>query len=960
MMKLHDLYGQSFSHEFQFTNPDSIKNAVKRYNQQRAAERDENRKEKELHKLSKPRFCKMRNTGRDVLGMVTSRDLDVETQMSLRAKQQLLDLQQSSGGNSRSSSCRSRYRSPSSCSNDDQENDVQLGVHRLAGGADTIAPHAVNRSKKLRNRKVKPGAVKQKLSDTDHYAARIEGLHREVCAELKSMGQTQSEQLRLTSPRRKLKQRRVQKQQPVKYQAAANQPQQAPQQAPIKKTEQRRKPSINTESAPVHSEPDMILQRLKQKLNEDEPMKMKQVSYEDYPQPESQWADIIPSPMMPQAVDVNMCEPLIARQSAGCLFMEQHVPVEPVPLDPYFVEDSDLEQEYADRPGYMRYIERLPYTLSEPDVAENGGPQKACFVELEPHPHWISFQRSLKPMHYTSQRSDTDTCTLCEQEEQEREQLTYCRHEEQSTATAATDRTTVTINPAANGSATARQQQQPPQSSARRYGHRLSLDPATPANIKLRTPKATQMAQALRSGGGGGSGSSRQPKRKLLQESPAAAKAQTLGRQPGGRDKEQQQQQAVGGMSSPQPQPQTEASTAMAATPAQTPPAKSAAPRRKARTVICTRSLENLKYQKMSIYNKISLTQERIISALDRLQSSLLQLPLISNSSQEKQRRERNAFNFCVRFSRNFLYPLRGMIEDVRCTPVANFNSATSNEASQRVVCVYGLMHHSIGRYQRQVRYFLLDKVPQKLSALIEMMYTLTNVCLEKGVLDRHDPVVECLQQRCTSFLTFIEDMQEQRFQLARETYRRLQRRVHGNVHGHGLGHGHGHGQVRPGMHERYDLKMFLNDLKLYEPRLVPKERIEKRRPRPWLRKPKLLADPIGSAQPVPGVILGQPPEIQPEQPTEDVPTHIECVQCGDYRGEPSSELDEEPSEDQKHQLTNILALLQQPGREKRELHRQLLEAMEHVTKSQVREVLDPLVRSLGAMLDKKFTDEAP
>ncbi|XP_030567278.1 uncharacterized protein LOC115767221 [Drosophila novamexicana] len=948
MMKLHDLYGQSFAHEFQFTNPDSIKNAVKRYNLQRAAERDENRKEKEMHKLSKPRFCKMRNTGRDVLGMVTSRDLDVETQMSLRAKQQLLDLQQSSGGNSRSSSCRSRNQSQSSCSNDDQENDVQHGVHRLVGGADTIAPRAANRSKKLRNRKVKRGAAKQKLSDADHYTARIEGLHREVCAELKSMGQTQSE-LRVASPRRKLKQQRVQKQ-PVKSQAVANQPQQAP----IKKAEQRRKPLMNPESAPVHSEPDVILQRLKQKLNEDEPMIMKQVSYEDYPQPEGQWADIISSPMMPQAVDVNMYEPLTVRQSAGCMFMEQHVPVEPEPLDPYFVEDSDLEQEYADRPGYMRYIERLPYNLSEPDMAENGGPQKACFVELEPHPHWISFQRSLKPMHYTSQRSETDTCTLCEQEEQqqeqEQEQLTYCRSEEQSTATAATDRATGTINHAVHGSSTGRpsaarqqQQQPPPQSSARRYGHRQSPDPVTPANTKFRTPKATQMAQAVRGGGGGGSGSSRQPKRKLLQESPAAAKAQTLGRQPGGRDKEQQQ--AVVAIPSPQPQPQAELSTAMAAIAVQAPPAKNATPRRKARPVVCTRSLENLKYQKMSIYNKISLTQERIISALDRLQGSLLQLPLISNSSQEKQRRERNAFNFCVRFSRNFLYPLRGMIEDVRCTPVANFNSSTSNEASQRVVCVYGLMYHSIGRYQRQVRYFLLDKVPQKLSALIEMMYTLTNVCLEKGVLDRQDPVVECLQQRCTSFLTFIEDMQEQRFQLARETYRRLQRRVHGN--------GHGHGQARPGMHERYDLKMFLNDLKLYEPRLVPKERIEKRRPRSWLRKPKLLPDPNSSAQPVPGVILGQPAEIQPEQPTEDVPTHIECVQCGDYRGEPSSELDEEPSEGQKHQLTNILALLQQPGREKRELHQQLLEAMEHVTKSQVREVLDPLVRSLGAMLHK-------
>lgn len=838
MLKFHDLYGQSFAHEFQFSNPDSIRNAVKRYNLQRAAEREENKKEKDSNRMNKLRFCKIRNTGQDVQGMVTSRDLDVETQMSLDTR----DTSSSSPSASGNNSC---------CNINDHEIEVETSaaiVERLAGGADTVRP----RVKASRGRKQKRGVVKQKMTPVrklklnthDEYAAHIEELHREVCKELQDIapfelkGNFKKHQSK-PRPNKKINQKQ-----------------------PAFKTKSNFKPPATLKHIPPEqTEQDKIMQRLMQVLSVDDQLNAKQMSYEDCGRAQVPWQDITPSPLLPEVMNAQLCRALSTTPSMAYLFMKEHGLPCGTDADPAFVEDSDLEQEFVDRPGYLRFIERLPLNPSE--YLETPSSQKPCFVELQPYPHWIRYQRSVKPMHYSSQRSETDTntLTLCDvqQQEQEQEQL---------------------------------QKEKKPA---------IERNKSRPMSLGVPTPRKRRLLKH----------------KQLPQEEAAVTNEQLMSRQPGGKEKQELS-----------PLPMATISHHISKR------------RKNGRNVIFTKSLENLKYEKMAIYNRISLTQERIITSLDRLQGKLLQLQMPTCSNQEKQRMERNAFKFCVKFSRNYLYPLRGLIENVRCTPVASFNSAASNEASQRVVCVYSLMLHSIASYKKQLKYFLLDNVPQKLSALIEMMYTLTNVCLDKGVLDRQDPVVDCLQQRCTSFLTFIEDMQQERFQLARETYRRLQKRA---------------GTGKSGMRERYDLKMFLNDLKLYEPRLVPKERPEKRRQRGWIRRPKRETIPIND-QSQQGIQMEPTVENTNVDPVLEVPTHIECVQCGDYRCDPSSDCFE-PSSDQKHQLANILALLQQPCREKRELHQQLLEAMEHVTRSHVREVLEPLVHSIGAILDRNMGD---
>lgn len=928
----------------------------------------------------------MRCNNNDVLGMVTSRDLDVETQMSLNAADmtavQLADFNSGTSDNSDNSGdqsgCDGGGGGGLRLSSDQENAGTRVRSRmRLVGGADKRISGRT-KGKVIHRRKQKSLKGKKQLfslEDTDPYCKQIEGLHREVCAELNVMRAARLEQesysklgrsaggktSKLASNKRKttnriasiiskarnnvnnniaLSKRKLpfycKPQEKMMFNAHANQKMTTP-----------------------HMDPDSIMQRLRQVLSVDQKLFAMQTSYLDYSQAQIQWADVIPSPILPphgeEAMDCQAQSPNPQRECPEC----------PQVADDYYADDSDLEQEFVDRPAYMRYIERLPYNGSEQEIGDVANCQKGCFVDLEPHPHWISCKRSLKPMHYTSQRSESDTSTLCDPEEH-REMMAEHQRKHQP-------------QPRKHKKQHDEQHQQEGKQQFKQHQHKRQRQHEDQHHQDHQQQQQQQLLQEQQQYLQGKleqlqtkkdeAGEQLPPPRHKLKAMPAMqvaddktarsmpksprpvrhgklqdATAMLTNRQPGGRDKQV-----------PPPTPViTNGATASAASPNPTPPTTTPR-RRKARTVVVTQSLENLKYEKMVIYNRISMTQERIIGALDNLQCRLLKLQIPTCSNQEKMRRERNAFEFCVKFSRNFLYPLRGLIDEVRCTPMAHYHSATSNEASQKVACSYQLMLNSIGSYKRRLRYFLLDKVPQKLSALIEMMYTLTNVCLDKGILDRQDPVVECLQQRCTNFLSFIEDMQQERFQLARETYRRLQKRSHG--------HGRGEGVT----HERYDLKMFLNDLKLYEPRLVPKDRNEKPRSEknrtekpPRVRVPrKRKAPALLTTDQVPAAPSLEIAKLQKE--LTDVTTHIECVHCGDCRNDGlSTEADEEvPPSNQKEQLSNILALLQQPHRERRELHQQLLEAMEHVTKSQVREVLDPLVRSLGVMINKKVLESS-
>ncbi|XP_043658996.1 uncharacterized protein LOC122623743 isoform X2 [Drosophila teissieri] len=880
--------GRGSNFEFRFAGPESIPNAVRRYNALRGAELAQMKRQREMgraHVPSMPRFCKVRRPGQDVTSMVTSRDLDVVTQLSLDSESIYNDDNEDHDDNDDHEDHDDNDDNDDhddNNANDDAEydgsdsNDFQYQAQqspRLCGGSES--PKVVKKKSRARKKQIATSRRRNhhmEAMQQDHTYERLEELHREVCAELQSLGESSPVSPDATPrPQVLAKQRRMW----AKKQRKA---QEAPPQASW----------VDGDSSPAT---------------------MGLISYEDYHQPQPKWADILPSEMASQAIKVNVCQAQNATSLSAYEFMEQHGTVEPEPVMPFFLEDSDLEHEYADRPGYMRYVEPKPeYTSSESDRDNRvEHPTQPVFVEMERRPHRLSLLKSLSPMRYTSQRS----------EETLRVQDRECQ-----------------VQPL----------ELPKAPQSRRGNQRQSVVDGGPKSSR---PRRTNVVAA---------GSHRNPANPRTRRTLRA----------GGGD-----EVAAGPQNSSNHPPNSP-------NPPNPPKEVVAAPervsrRRKAKPmVVYSKSLEDLKFEKLAIYNKITLTQERIINALDKLQTSLLHLQVPNCSAQERQKRQRNAFEFCVRFSRNFLYPLKGMIDDVRYTTVASFNSANSNEACQRVVCVYGLMQQSIQTYQRQLRYFLLEKVPQKLSALIEMIYTMTNCCLDKGMLDRQDPVVECLQERCTRFLSFIEDMQEERFKLAREAMRRCLRKGHplGNQSARKHSKKKSSSAPRPPTqprqeklrsHERYDLKMCLNDLKLYEPRLVPKERQQQAEKRPQrMRRPRNTQHAATATPGNPGEnVTGQteqpadmeapslgPDEMQTQiQMTADGGTSsslslLPTVGYGGYGGHhPFGDVQQESS--------------RSPSREE-QLHRALLDALHLVSRSQVKQVLDPLIRSLGVILAEK------
>ncbi|XP_017065256.2 uncharacterized protein LOC108103982 [Drosophila eugracilis] len=839
--------GRGSNFEFRFSGTESIPNAVRRYNAMRGAELAQLKRQRETgrsHLPSMPRFCKVRHPGQDVNSMVTSRDLDVVTQLSLDSNP--------------------LYNEDEDDNNNDEMNDtVQYPQRsaRLCGGAESMK----KQKNKSRDRKKISTSNKKNRNvvavNNGYTFERLKELHREVCEELQTISESTPMPSPEATPRPPSGPKSAIKQRKIRLKRR--------QEVPRKRQDLEREPAASQGNIGY-------------------------VSIEDYHNPQPKWVDIMPSAMMSQAINVNVCQVNNATPYSAYEFMEQNGTIEPEPLTPFFLEDSDLENEYADRQGYLRYVEPRPrLTSSELDHADRN-PIQPCFVELENRPHRVSLLRSLTPMRYTSQRSEE----------------------------------TLRTRPAA------------------RYPDQ-EVDVLPLELRKAQNPRKGSQRQALPSDRKAGKFRRNNVMVKGNKKNAPNPKSRLSARSVGG-------DEAVPVTMNPPnpPSPLKEVVTS---------PERQNKRRKPKPIVVYSKSLEDLKFEKLGIYNKITLTQERIINALDKLQNSLLQLQVPTCSAQERLKRQRNAFEFCVRFSRNFLYPLKGMIDDVRLTTVASFNSATSNEACQRVVCVYGLMQQSIQTYQRQLRYFLLEKVPQKLSALIEMIYTMTNCCLDKGMLDRNDPVVECLLERCTRFLSFIEDMQEERFKLAREAMRRLhkgpkninttntpaKKKKKKSSRANPTRAPTVPRQEKLRTHERYDLKMCLNDLKLYEPRLVPKERQQVDKLHPRTRRPRNTLNITASK---PAELSGDL-EMQSFR-GDDMPTQMQMA--GD--GGTTSSLSMPPNFGHRGQPIDDVQQLENAEYASREeqLHRALVDALHLVSRSQVQKVLDPLMRSLGVILGEK------
>ncbi|KAI9590006.1 hypothetical protein GQX74_008174 [Glossina fuscipes] len=551
----------------------------------------------------------------------------------------------------------------------------------------------------------------------------------------------------------------------------------------------------------------------------------------------------------------------------------------------YIVEDSDLEFEYYNRPMYTKYCKPRPPLKDDSLTASNDEGGEPHFIEVENDIDCfdMSYIRNASPIQFTEVTEETNE-DAAEATELKVDINVRQKSEEQLKALPAppppppdspttTDSKKVTTSKLQSKKRKIRSGQQ--QQSQARTVNSASSRPGTPVSRYCSTTPDDYS-----------------PKTK---DTHSESKPNTPTAHPADKDTDET--------------------------------AKKKGKKGRSKNLIVSKSIEDLKAEKVVIFNKMTSTQEKIIEVLDKLRLNLLETNIPENAF-DKSRRQKNAFEFSVRFSRNFLYPLKGMINDLKFTPSEQFTSLTSNDACARISNIYTLLLQSLNTYQKQLRYFLLDHVPQKLTILIEMIYTTTSACLEKNIFSTQDVVIDCLQQRCSKFIGFLEDMHEGRLNHARQNYRKL---------------------TLEKAHSKYDLKMFMNDLNMYEPKLVPKQSPEKSCSKKKSKPKKMSSD-------VNDVAIEQSIEHIKEKPAEDaISTQMQGLD--DKKSSVSFwKIASQTYFKGNDECSPGTSGSRQPKTTAEKIDKQVIEVLQHITKEQVRQVLAPIFDSLGAALGNQVS----
>ncbi|XP_059222222.1 uncharacterized protein LOC106091020 isoform X2 [Stomoxys calcitrans] len=541
-------------------------------------------------------------------------------------------------------------------------------------------------------------------------------------------------------------------------------------------------------------------------------------------------------------------------------------------LDNYIVEeDSDLEFEMIDRNNYMKYIEPkpLPEDIINMSVDADGSLAEFIAIESGTKDLDVTYLKNASFIHFTEETQDDIPELKVYLDSKEKQQTKIEEFLQNNLEHFESCEILNSNDPYKRPSKSFSQNKR-----TRQTLHKQHLQ---------------QTFERLAAGGGGGAISSRSCSKNFPAESITSSR-----------------NRALRSLSSPRPQP-TETGSISEQLPIKK--LRKSETQLSLKNLKISKSIENLKLEKSNIYKKMTNTQEKIMEAIDKLRNNLLQLNAPKDSF-DKTKRQRNAFEFAVRFSRNFLYPLKGMLDDLKSTPVEQFNSLHSNEACLRVCQLYGLILQSVNTYQKQLRYFFLNHVPEKLPILIEKICEANTECLEKQIFSSQDVVVDGLHQKCSQFFDFLQDFDEERLKMAKEASQ--------------------HKLTLEKASHNYDLKMCFQDLSMYEPTLVP--RAAKNRKRPKLKSKRSIATiPIDEVK----------DSINEMPKDENITTHIQNVPL--------------ESKNSTTQVNLPLGDGDGPG-----LSKSVIEALQNVTKEQVQQLLQPILASMGKALENQSNNTNP
>ncbi|XP_055915400.1 uncharacterized protein LOC129948422 [Eupeodes corollae] len=331
-------------------------------------------------------------------------------------------------------------------------------------------------------------------------------------------------------------------------------------------------------------------------------------------------------------------------------------------------------------------------------------------------------------------------------------------------------------------------------------------------------------------------------------------------------------------------------------------------------------SIDDLKKEKLRIFSKMTSIQDNIIKNLDSLRISLVEISLPDGDVEQKLR-ERNALEFSVRFSRNYLFPLGKMIDNLRLSPKEEFCSALTNEPCIKVCGIYGLLCQAIQCYQKQLRHFYTDCFPKKLDTLLNLIKDTTNICLEKRIFDKRDILIQDLISRCVMFLGFVFEMAERKkiyhSEMALQSDRKSRYKL-------------------PKTSSKWDLTMNLNNLNMYEPKLVPK---------------KPTKTPQNKTAKIPN---SQRPSVKNKKIKKLIPKYIVDpvvpMPCEDLL---ETQVRKDNQVDSVQLINDVIA--EEPDSD---LAKAVIETLQDITKDEVHQMFGPIVSNLNSIINSSVSFE--
>ncbi|XP_058822904.1 uncharacterized protein LOC131684226 [Topomyia yanbarensis] len=147
--------------------------------------------------------------------------------------------------------------------------------------------------------------------------------------------------------------------------------------------------------------------------------------------------------------------------------------------------------------------------------------------------------------------------------------------------------------------------------------------------------------------------------------------------------------------------------------------------------------------EEFDTFVKITELQKKACLLIDDIRHCLGKEVEEPEDEYEERKREKRTTEFFIRFQRNYLYQINRLEEDVYIMAKNSF------EFAQKVYQLYKLICQGLKFYLKNMKYFVINVSPDKLWTLVKQIISSTKVCMQKGIFDEDDLIVEEINEKC-------------------------------------------------------------------------------------------------------------------------------------------------------------------------------------------------------------------